>query len=93
MAKTVTEEVMSQAAPKTNPMEEMVEVFVPRMHGEDPNVYVCVNGRDYLFARGKRAMVPKPVAAIIEDSQAARERMFDHLENLEETNNQVLGYM
>lgn len=39
--------------------EERVDVFVPRGGAnEDPNLYVCINGREFLLPRGQSSNVP-----------------------------------
>ena len=52
--------------------ESKVKVFIPRGNAnDDPNLFVGVNGVNYLLPRGKESMVPKHVAAEIERSQKA----------------------
>ena len=39
--------------------EQRVDVFVPRGGAnEDPNLYVCINGREFLLPRGQSSNVP-----------------------------------
>lgn len=39
--------------------EERVDVFVPRGGAhEDPNLYVCINGKEFLLPRGQVSNVP-----------------------------------
>ena len=39
--------------------EERVEVFVPKTYAtDDPNEYICINGREFLLPRGETSMVP-----------------------------------
>ena len=52
--------------------EDRVEVFVPKGYAnEDPNLFVSVNGVNYLLPRGKKSLVPAYVAAEIERSKMA----------------------
>ena len=54
--------------------EEMVEVFIPKISGtDDQTVWVGLNGKGYSFPRGKRIKVPKNVAEIMFQSEAAQE--------------------
>ena len=43
----------------SKPAEERVEVFIPRgSANDDPNLFVSVNGVNYLLPRGKKSLVP-----------------------------------
>ena len=60
------------ATTKTN--DGRVEVSVPRgSEREDPNLFVGVNGVNYLLPRGRKSSVPPEVAAEIERSERARD--------------------
>lgn len=50
-----------------NTAEERVDVFVPRggVH-EDPNLYVCINGKEFLLPRGQTSNVPVYVKDAVE---------------------------
>ena len=68
-------------ASKTN--EERVEVFIPRGNAnDDPNFYVSVNGVNYLLPRGKKSLVPPHIAAEIERSKKAQDRMDENIEQM-----------
>jgi hypothetical protein len=54
---------------KTDPMQEMVRVFVPRVPGEDKTLFVGLNGKGWNIPRDEYVEVPKPVADIIMASQ------------------------
>lgn len=42
-----------------NANEERVEVFVPKTYAQDdPNEYLCINGREFLLPRGEYSKVP-----------------------------------
>lgn len=63
--------------------ESRVEVFIPRGEGkDDPNMFVSVNGVNYLLPRGKKSMVPRHIAEEIKRSQAAEERLNEHMDEL-----------
>ena len=56
--------------------EERVSVFVPRGgKNEDPNLYVSINGRSFLLPKGQSSLVPPWVAAEIQRSQRAQQRL------------------
>ena len=56
--------------------EKRVEVFIPRgASNEDPNLFVSVNGVNYLLPKGKESQVPQAVAREIQRSGKAREAL------------------
>lgn len=59
--------------------EERVTVFVPKMPGEDPTVFVGINGKNYLIPRGKRTEVPRNVADVLRmaEEQADRAQAYE----------------
>ena len=49
--------------------DERVDVFVPKAGiNEDPNLYVCVNGKEFLLPRGQTSRVPAYVKEAVECS-------------------------
>lgn len=62
-------------APENAP--EKVSIFVPKVPGEDPILWVGLNGRSWSIPRGKRVEVPAAVADIVrqyeENTQIADE--------------------
>lgn len=55
--------------------EDRVDIFIPRgPENDDPNLFVSVNGVNYLLPKGKTSKVPAHVKAEIERSQRAQER-------------------
>lgn len=61
---------MTASMKPINPMDEKETVFIPEVSGEDPCIYVGLNGKGYMIPRGKRTVVPKPVADILYASEA-----------------------
>jgi hypothetical protein len=60
--------------------EERVEVFIPKGYANDePNLFVSVNGVNYLLPKGKKSLVPKYVADEIERSRRAQEKQDEHI--------------
>lgn len=49
--------------------EKMVSVYVPKIPGEDPTLFVGLNGRSWSIPRGKHVDVPADVARIVEESE------------------------
>ena len=45
--------------------ENMVSVYVPKVSGEDPTLFVGLNGKSWSIPRGKRTEVPADVAEIV----------------------------
>ena len=69
--------------PAVAPKEDRVEVFVPKGYAnDDPNFFVSVNGVNYLLPRGKKSMVPAHVAAEVERSKRAQERLDENMEQM-----------
>ena len=63
--------------------ENRVEIFVPKGYtGDEPNVFVSVNGVNYLLPRGKKSLVPAEVARELTRSQAAQEALDKRIEKL-----------
>ena len=60
-----------------------VEVYVPKgFANEEPNLFVSVNGVNYLLPRGKKSMVPQEVAQELERSRQAQELLDKKIEQL-----------
>lgn len=67
----------------TKPSEDRVEVFVPKGYANDePNLFVSINGVNYLLPKGKKSLVPAHVAAEIERSKKAQERLDENIEQM-----------
>ena len=65
--------------------EERVSVEIPRASGkDDPNFFVGVNGVSYLLPRGKKSLVPKPVAEEVERAFRAQENLDSLVDKLVE---------
>ena len=63
--------------------EERVEVFIERGYAnDDPNLFVSVNGVNYLLPRGKKSMVPAHVAEEIERSKKAKNKLDETVEQM-----------
>lgn len=71
------------AEKKITAEEEREEVFIPRgTANDDPNLFVSVNGVNYLLPRGKCSMVPKFVAEEIRRSQRAAAKQDEKIDAL-----------
>jgi hypothetical protein len=58
---------------KTTNKDERVEVFVPKgLANDDPNLYVSVNGENFLIPKGQVSLVPPHIKAAIERSYGAQ---------------------
>ena len=82
--KTSTEEIQVRPAeaPK-NHDEEKVDIFIERAVGnDDPNLFVSVNGVNYLLPKGKTSNVPRVVAEEIRRSQRAAEKQDKNIDAL-----------
>lgn len=62
---------------------DRVEVFVPKgLSNDDPNLYVSVNGENFLLPRGKTSLVPTHIKEAIERSYGAQAIMEEHSQSL-----------
>jgi len=53
-----------------------IDISIPRgSDREDPNLFIAVNGVNYLLPRGKKSSVPKAVAEEYERSERARDAL------------------
>lgn len=67
----------------TKTMEELEEISIPRGYANDePNLFVSVNGVNYLLPKGKKSKVPKYVADEIRRSWRAQEAMDQRIDEL-----------
>lgn len=63
--------------------DDRVEVFVPKGYANDePNLFVSVNGVNYLLPKGKKSLVPAYVAAEVERSKEAQNKLDDTVEQM-----------
>ena len=63
--------------------DDRVEVFVPKGYANDePNLLVSVNGVNYLLPKGKKSLVPAHVAAEIERSKRAKDKLDENIEQM-----------
>ncbi len=63
--------------------EKRTEVSVPRgSDREDPNVFVAVNGVNYLLPRGRKSAVPDFVARELERSERAAQIFYDSMDGM-----------
>ena len=65
------------------PKDNRVEVFIPKGYANDePNLFVSINGVNYLLPKGKKSLVPDFVAAEIERSKKAAEKQDEKVEQM-----------
>ena len=59
-----------------NNKDGYVDLHVPKgVAGDDPNVFISINGKNYLLPKGKTSKVPPFVKAEFERSQRAQEAL------------------
>ena len=65
------------------PKDNRVEVFIENGYANDvPNLFVSVNGVNYLLPRGKTSLVPDFVAAEIARSKKAVEKQDENIDKM-----------
>ena len=63
--------------------DNRVEIFVPKGYANDePNLFISVNGVNYLLPKGKKSLVPDFVAEEFHRSQRAQERLDDTVDKM-----------
>lgn len=59
------------------------DIFIPKGYAnDDPNLFVSVNGKNYILPKGKTSSVPKHVAEEIKRSLKAQEIQDENAEKL-----------
>ena len=67
----------------TTTKTEREDIFIPKGYAnDDPNLFVSVNGKNYLLPKGKTSSVPKHVAEEIRRSLKAEEIQDENAEKL-----------
>lgn len=62
---------------------DRVEISIPRgSDREDPNLFVAINGVNYLLPKGKKSMVPAFVAREIERSGRAADIFYANMDGM-----------
>jgi len=65
-----------------------VEVYIPRSSDrEDPNLFVAINGVNYLLPKGKKSMVPQFVAQEIARSNKAADLFYEKIDEMKNSVN------
>ena len=84
MAKNETQEPKTEAVNETQePKVEYEKIFIPKGYANDePNLFVSVNGVNYLLPKGKESEVPKHVAAEIKRSWKAQQKMDQRIDEM-----------
>ena len=63
--------------------DNRVEIFVPKGYANDEhNLFISVNGVNYLLPKGKKSMVPDFVAEEFYRSQRAQERLDETVDKM-----------
>ena len=71
---------MTATNAKANPMQEIVDVFLPYVSGEEPMAYAGLNGKAWNIPRGSTQKIPKPVANILYESERAKRKEREYIE-------------
>lgn len=62
---------------------DRVDLFVPRGGAnEDPNVFISVNGVNYILPKGKKSSVPAHIAEEYHRSVRAQEAMYAKIDEM-----------
>lgn len=75
----------------TNKTEEYVDLFVDRGQvNDDPNLFISVNGKNFILPKGKISKVPKYVKDEYDRAMKAQEAFYAKSEALLEKANQPI---
>ena len=86
-----TEATATTEAVVATKKDDRVEVYIPKgAANDDPNMFVGVNGVNYVLPRGKKSMVPPHIKAEIDRSFAAQNTMDERVDELLQKANQPL---
>ena len=77
-------EARQEVRQEVRPVEDnRVEITIPRGEKrDDPNLFVSINGVNYLLPRGKTSLVPPEVAQEVRRSWEAEQLMDEHAREL-----------
>lgn len=74
---------MAEAKKTEKASQERVDIYIERAMGNDePNLFVSVNGVNYVLPKGKTSSVPKHVADEIERSRKAQRMLDENIDRL-----------
>ena len=73
----------------TKPKIKMVDLYVPREHAKQPDLYIAVNGEDYLIKRGSTVEVPDYIKEVYDHSIAMKNQAMEFEAQLEERTNNI----
>ncbi len=74
---------MATTEKTTTPKQDREDIFIPKGYvNDDPNLFVSVNGKNYLLPKGKTSRVPVHVAEEIKRSLKAEEIQDENSEKL-----------
>lgn len=60
-----------------------VERYIPKgSANDDPNMFIGINGVNYILPKGKTSMVPPEVAAEIDRALNAQQKQDDHVDEM-----------
>lgn len=71
-------------------VQEREEIFGPKgAANEDPNLFISVNGENFILPKGKTSKVPKYIAEEYRRSLKAQEIMDEHIDQLKGAANEA----
>lgn len=60
-----------------------VKVFIPKTRKDEPDAYVCINGKGTLIKRGIEVEVSQEVAEVLKHSQRSDAIAMEYIEKME----------
>lgn len=78
-----TEETAVNDATTKSAKPERVERHIPKGNAnDDPNMFVGINGVNYILPKGKSSMVPPEVAEEIDRALRAQQKQDEHVDEM-----------
>ena len=93
-AETIDNQEPETTQAPVDPMKELTTVYLPRATGKEENfVLVGLNGKVWKIMKGVPVQVPRPVAAILAESERAEKRADDWDESQKSKMFQASSYL
>ena len=79
--KNNTESIIADVVENAAAVDDRVERFIPKGYAnDDPNLFVSVNGVNYVLPKGKTSKVPPHVAYEIDRSLKAQQKQDENID-------------
>lgn len=92
--KPKTDETVAETVAVEETENDLVELYVPKGNvNDEPNLFIGVNGKNWLLPKGKKSMVPRFIKAEYDRSVAAQEAADERIDEMIEATKQPVAYV